>query len=129
MGTTSARDSFIRILRHAMWCEKSTCGESAFYLGTTNKTNSHWNIKSNGHPDENDNVFVEVLADIAAEIWIDTLKKTWVDDVTTYYYIFREPIRKIANKLRNMLKNKREEVDELEKKQQEALSVFLNGCL
>ena len=128
--TTSARDSFIRILRHAMWCEKSTCGESAFYLGITNKTNNgQVGKKSNGHPDKNGKVFVEVLADTAAEIWIDTLGTTWVDDYTTHYFVFRDPIHKIVNKLRNMLKNKREEVDELEKKQQEAMSVFLNGCL
>ena len=128
---TSARESFILRLRHAMWCENKTCGEAAFYLGITNKTNNGQVVKeSNGPPDENGKVFVEVLADIAAEIWVDTLGTTWVDDYTAHCLVFLDPIRKIANKLRTLLKNKRKEVDDAieKKKTHDAMMLFLYGC-
>lgn len=129
---TSARDSFILILRHAMWCANATCGEAAFYLGVTNKTNPVWGgtLVSNGPPDENGKVFVEVLADIAAEIWVDTLGTTWVDDYTAHCLVFLDPIRKIANKFRTLLKNKRKEVDDAieKKKTHNAMMLFLYGC-
>ena len=130
--TISARDSFILRLRHALWCANKTCGEAAFYLGITNKTNNNGQIvkESNGPPDKNGKVFVEVLADIAAEIWVDTLGTTWVDDYSTHYFVFRDPIRKIANKFRTLLKNKRKEVDDAieKKKTHDTMMLFLYGC-
>ena len=124
--TTSASASFAGILKSLLVYRNDVYGESAYYLGVTKKVHQR---DSCGLPDKNGRVFVSALADLAGKIWEETLNR-WGDDFNVRYCIFREPMQRIAHGLRNMLKNKREEVDEHEKKQQqEAMIVFLNGCL